>query len=79
MIILKIWTLRRPFFISGKLESVESNKSKANYEMIRKKATQSNRKQQKATIDSNTEQHHNTIVKRQGTMSHPVAPDVPNT
>ena len=47
-------------------------------EQLRKKETQINRKQHKSTIDSNTDQHHNTFVERQGTMSHPVAPDVPN-
>ena len=48
MNILKIGTLRRPFFISGKLESTESNKPKDHCAMI-KKATRSNRKQQIAT------------------------------
>jgi hypothetical protein len=54
------------------------NESSLRNEKKQHRATESNTKQQKATIDSNTEQHHNTFVKRQGTMSHPVAPDVPN-
>ena len=46
------------------------------FSLLLKKATHNNRKQHKATIDSNRKQHHNKSVK--WSMGHPVALDILN-
>ena len=43
------------------------------FSLLLKKATHNNRKQHKATIDSNRKQHHNKSVRRQCSMGHPLA------
>ena len=43
------------------------------FSLLLKKATHNNRKQHKATIDSNRKQHHNKFVRRQWSMGRPIA------